>query len=222
MGTVHAYVLGPDGRPIDSLHVAEAAKPARLIAMLERAIANLQVKEGKPVVPPTTVSGPPKSESGSLVLHLTARALGGGDAWGNFPAENWVMFGPQEVQKLLPAGAVRFGTSWVLDPEQTAKLLTHFYPATENNDVTKNRLDEQGLRATVISLEGGKARARVAGRLRMQHSFYHKPDGKMVEAEVVGYVDFEPGKPGIRALRLVTDKAMYGRGKFGVAVRSLP
>ena len=222
VGTVHAYVLTPDGRPLDSLHVAEAAKPARLIEMLERAVATLQVKEGKPVVPPTTVSVRPKCEPGSLVLHLTARALGGGDAWGNFPAEDWIVYGPEEVRKLLPAGAAKVGTSWVLDAGQTAKLLTHFYPATENNDVSKNRLDEQELRATVVSLEKGVARARVEGRLKMQHSFYHKPDGKMVDAEIVGYLDFEPGKPGVKALRLVTEKAMYGRGKFGVAVRAVP
>src|SRR5919197_3548626 len=41
-GTVHAYVLAPDGRVLDSLHVAVAAKTDRLLAMLERAVAKLK------------------------------------------------------------------------------------------------------------------------------------------------------------------------------------
>src|SRR5712664_4190893 len=38
VGTVHAYVLTPDGHTHDSLHVASAAKPETTLAMLERAI----------------------------------------------------------------------------------------------------------------------------------------------------------------------------------------
>src|SRR5437879_2983425 len=37
-GTVHVYLLTPDGHPFDSLHVAEAYKPERLLPMLERAV----------------------------------------------------------------------------------------------------------------------------------------------------------------------------------------
>src|SRR5947199_3368994 len=36
-GSVHAYVVDPGGHPTDSLHVAEAARTDRLVAMLERA-----------------------------------------------------------------------------------------------------------------------------------------------------------------------------------------
>src|SRR6516225_3136610 len=37
-GTVHAYVLEGDGHPIDSLHVADAARTDRLVSMLKRVI----------------------------------------------------------------------------------------------------------------------------------------------------------------------------------------
>src|SRR5579864_9108088 len=74
IGTVHAYVLAADGKPLDSLHVAEA-KPERVVAMLERAIATLHVAEGKTIVPPAPQSQPPKAAADSLVLHLTARYL---------------------------------------------------------------------------------------------------------------------------------------------------
>ena len=49
VGTVHAYVLGPDGHPIDSLHVAEAAKVEPMTDMLERGVAKLGTRAGKPM-----------------------------------------------------------------------------------------------------------------------------------------------------------------------------
>jgi hypothetical protein len=53
----------------------------------------------------------------------------------------------------------------------------------------------------------------------MDHSFYHKRDGKKVEATVVGYVEFSADRS-VRSLNLVTEHEKYNAGEFGVAVRS--
>src|SRR5262245_21592126 len=74
-GSVHAYVLSPDGHPIDSRHVADAYKPEVLRAMLERAVESLQTPEGKPLVKPASQSSAPTAPADSLVLHLTSRHL---------------------------------------------------------------------------------------------------------------------------------------------------
>jgi hypothetical protein len=221
VGTVHVYVLSPGGRPIDSLHVATAAKTDRLIDLLERTVEKLNVREGKAVVSPVTQSAPPKCASDSLVLHLTSRSLDGRGAWSDFPVEDWIVLGRDEWEKLLPRSQVRVGDSWEVDKKISARLLTHFYPPTENNDLSKNRFERQLLKATAVSVHNGVARARVEGELKMQHSFYHKEDGKVVEATVVGFIVFEPSSRNIRSLQLVTDQAAYGGGTFGVAVRSL-
>ena len=56
----------------------------------------------------------------------------------------------------------------------------------------------------------------------MTHRFYPcREDGNIVDATVVGYLDFEPATRRVRRLRLVTDRASYGRGTLDVAVRSL-
>ena len=39
-----------------------------------------------------------------------------------------------------------------IDREVATKLLTHFYPATENNDLSKNKFDRQSLKATVVAI----------------------------------------------------------------------
>ena len=49
----------------------------------------------------------------------------------------------------------------------------------------------------------------------MTHRFYPgREDGNIVDATVVGYLDFEPATRRVRRLRLVTDRASYGQGRW--------
>jgi hypothetical protein len=222
VGSVHVYVLKPSGDFFDSMHVAEAAKSKRLTELLERSISELNIAAGTPVVKPQPQSQHPACEEGSLTLHLTARSLDGKGAWSDFPVENWIVFSPAEQRELLGKRAeAKAGDTWTIPAELSQKLLTHFYPATENNDVSKNKFLEEQLIATVVSANRGSARARVTGRFRMEHSFYHKPDGKIAEGTVVGYMDFAPSSGTIESVQFVTDKASYGGGTFAIAVHSV-
>src|SRR5437763_11978652 len=69
VGTVHAYVLSPDGALVDSRHVAQAAKPQELIAMLEAAVQRFGVPAGPPVVAAKPQSHAPACGADCLVLH---------------------------------------------------------------------------------------------------------------------------------------------------------
>src|SRR5262245_8010616 len=218
-GTVHVYVVEPGGKPIGTLHVAEAAKTAKLVALLDDVIARLNVKAGKPIVTPAPLSLAPPAPEGSLVLHLTSRPVKGGGSWDGV-SENWVVYDKSEAKKLLPAGEVKAGQTWSIDKELASRLLTHFYPVTENNDIGKNQIESQELTGRVLSVENGLARARLEGTLRMKHDFYHKADGKTVVASLVGYVAFDPTNGAIEKLRLATTEAAYGGGTFAVAVRT--
>jgi len=222
VGSVHVYVLKPSGEFFDSMHVAEAAKSSKLIELLERSISELKITAGTPAVKPQPQSQRPACEEKSLTLHLTARSLDGKGAWGEFPVENWIVFSPAEQRDFLGGrGQLKTGETWVIPAELSQKLLTHFYPATENNDVSKNKFLEQRLDATVVDVNGGSVRARVTGNFRMEHSFYHKPDGKIAEGTVVGYIDFAPSSATIESAQFVTDKASYGGGTFAIAVHSV-
>lgn len=220
-GTVHVYLLAPDGKTIAGMHVAEAAQTPKLLALLDKWTTALNVKPGKPLVKPVPQSVAPKSEAGSLTLHLTARPLSGGGSWEGI-SENWIVYPPRERKGWLPKGALRPGDTWKPDPALVARMFLHVYPVTENNDVTKNKIETQSLTGTVISVEKGVVRARLDGRLRMKHWFYHQEDGKVVEAHLTGYLEWESEKSQIRRLRLATKNATYGGGTFGVAIRSVP
>jgi hypothetical protein len=236
-GSVHVYLLGPDGKGLDSMHVANAYKVEKLVPMLEAAAARYQLEAGRTLFPPSPQSRSPKAAPGALVLHLIARnVVKQGDdiapartklgetrsaGWGAYPSEDWIVFTKDEAARLLPAGAVRAGTKWQLDADLAARFLTHFYPTTENNDVEKNKITKQDLTGTVVSAENGVARARLDGHLTMEHWFYHKADGNTVDTRLAGYLDFEPATGRVRALRLISEDAVYNRRPFGVALRSL-
>ena len=221
VGTVHVYLLSPDGHPLDSLHVGIAAKAARLIDLLKRTIEKLGVSEGEALVAPAPQSAPPRCPPDSLVLHLTSRSLDGRGAWSDFPVEDWIVLSAGEQDRMLPLNRPEVGDAWQIPKEVSARVLTYFYPPTENNDVTRNRFERQGLKAELISARHGLGRARLEGDLVMRHNFYAQEDGKVVTATVVGVIDFELLTRRIRAFQLVTDNATYGGGSFGVAVRSL-
>jgi hypothetical protein len=223
-GTVCDYICSADGKVIDALNVPAASMPDRMAAQLKAIVKKLGTKKGQPLVKPTPQSRPPKTEPGALVLHLTARYLPAGGTWRRLPAEDWIVLDRPEWEKLLPTAEPRKGLSWELDKAVGAKLLKHFYPPTENNDLATDRIDRQSLKATIVALEKGVARARIDGSLKLQHSFNGRggKGASVVEATLVGYLDFEPGKHHVKSLRLVTDQATYLIGSFGVAVRSAP
>ncbi len=132
-----------------------------------------------------------------------------------------------EWSRLLPPGDVRVGDTWELDQDVTAKMLKHFFPPTENTEVSKNRIDEQSLHARVDSIEQGRALAIIEGRLKMKHSFYHADDNNCVEAELKGYLEIDVQSRRLQSFRLVTNDAKYGGRvngvqSFGVALQLMP
>jgi hypothetical protein len=241
-GTVHVYVVSPDGHPLDSRHVADAAKPDRLIAMLERTVERLALEPGEPVVAPAARHRAPDAPADALVLHLVARyvertpeglaalvpELGQerSGQWGSLPSEEWLVLDRAAWSKLAPPDGATVGQSWACDAEAVEPLLLRFYPPSENTDVAKNTIEESELTGTVLSRDGDVVRARLDGRLRMRHPFYHRDTDERVEATLVGLVEWDAAAGRFRSFRLVTDEANYrlsadSAQPFGVAVRAV-
>jgi len=218
VGTVHAYVLDPDGHTHDSLHVASALQTSRLLAMLERAVAHFKPRPGSPIVTPARQSTPPPAPANGLVLHLISRS-DARDSWGHFPAENWIALRREEWSRLLPRDSANPGQTWELDREVTGRILTYFYPQTENNDARTERIEAHSLTAKVIAVNGDLVTARVDGFVRMSHAFYPGRTAEPLQAEVVGVLTFVPAQP--PTLQLVTTRAAHGTRRFNVAVSTV-
>lgn len=229
-GTVHVYVLDASGQVIDTRHVAKACEKGEVARLLESVVARFKIPTGQPVVKPRPQSRPGQASAESLVLHLTAR--GRGCSWDELPAESWIVLEPSQWAQLLPPRGIAAGKTWDVERSVAERILTHFYPQTENNDATPRRIEQvtltaRPLEAATLPTPGGLAsgarRIRLDGSVRLRHTFYPgRADDRVVEASVVGHVDFEPlanGGGKIQTLRLVTTRATYGPGTLDVAVR---
>jgi hypothetical protein len=216
MGTVGAYVLTPDGHTYDTVRDSTEGT----LAALRRAVEQFKPTPGKPVVPPAPQSVPPPAAADAVTLHLISRGDDRG-SWGQFPAENWIVLKREEWSTLLPTGEVTPGQTWELDRAVSAKLLTYFYPQTENNDARTDRIERHSLTAKALTVKDGLVTARIDGFVRMQHVFYPgRKDAQPLGADVVGVLTFAPGNP--PSLQLATTKAVHGQRPFTVAVRTVP
>jgi hypothetical protein len=229
-GSVHVYILGPpDNAVIESIDIGTATQPEKLYARLEAVVRKLGTPRGKPVVKPSPQSCPPPSAEDSFVLHLAARASKG--TWNEFPVENWTVLRRAEAMKLAPAGDVKVGTTWELNKDVTSRFLTNFLPNGFNYaSYHKTTIEEQSLKATVVSVDKGIARARIEGKLKLKHKTLNfnvspaAPIDQFAQMPIVGYIDFEPGKQHVRSLRLLADKATArdGQVEYAVGLRSMP
>jgi hypothetical protein len=163
---------------------------------------------------------PPPPAKGAVVLHLVSRALGGGGSWCGV-VENWIVLNQVERSEFLQPKGAGLNAEWKIDSTVLAKLLTHFYPSTENNDLSKNVFERQYLEAKVVAVDVVQSTAlvKLKGSLKIKHTFYHRADSNVAEADVVGYakVDITVGK--LLEINLTTINATYAGGKFGVAVK---
>jgi hypothetical protein len=243
-GTVCVYLVSPKGRPMAVAPANEdlVYDPDRLSGLMLQVVRRLNVVKAEPRVAAEPHSPAPRASDGSLVLHIVARYLERkgdqsvpydvkavlgtkkGGNWANLPSQEWVVLSRPEWMSLLPRGAVRADSTWKPSEDVIANLLRHFYPPTENTDLEKNRVETLVMLARVESIEHGIALARLDGRMRMKHPFYHKDDSNVVEADLVGYVRFKMTTREIRSLCLVTENGRYGGDvngmqHFGAAAR---
>ena len=84
---------------------------------------------------------------------MTAR--GRGNSWDGFPGEDWIVLGPKDLQRLLPSDHPAAGGSWQIRQDVATAILTHFYPQTENNDVSTHRFERRELIGTIESIKDG-------------------------------------------------------------------
>jgi hypothetical protein len=166
------------------------------------------------------------------VLHLVSR-IDHRYSWGEFPAENWIVLSREECRAFVPtAEQSKVGGTWTIDAKVAAKVLTHFYPQTETCDHAgdtaadgphRHRIVRQALSAEIVSLADGVARLRIAGDVRIKHTFYPSRDDDLhAVSRVMGYADVELSTGRLKQFRLATAEGRYGRYGFSAAVQSLP
>jgi hypothetical protein len=222
LGDVHVYIVGPDGASINGLDINSANDPAKMTAFLTRVAAQLHTEPGPPAVKPHPQSIAPASASDSMILHLVSRSMAGG-SWHEFPAENWIVLSRSEWSQLLPVGAVAPNVSWEVPRPVALKLAEWVYPQNEEKtQANRSRVDVAAFRMTVVALEGGRARARIDGKVRLKHAFYPGTQNEdYADSELLGFVDFDVAQRSVQRLRMVTTKATYAGIDFRASMVSM-
>jgi hypothetical protein len=222
-GDVHIYVLTGDGQPVESLEVAKATEQDNLYQFLSRLSRKLLVTPGAPTIKPHPQSAPPQAARDAMVFHLVARGSNNG-SWREFPGENWIVLTPAEWSRLLPPTPPKTGDKWEAQDKVAAKLLTNFYPQTEDvTDADRNLIDECSLRMKAVSTTKEAVWVRLEGTLKMRRRFAPlKGEYSPLSAVVLGFMEVSTGNPRIRRLNLTTWKATFGPEEFGAALRYLP
>jgi hypothetical protein len=223
VGTVHVYLLAPDGRAIDSAHVASVTSTPKLQAMLDRCIAKLGTRGGEPLVKPKALSVAPAAPDGGLVLHLVSRGQDTGPqggSWREFPAENWVVLSARDAAGFLPASDPSIGSAFGVDAQSADRLLQYFYPQSEDpTDSPLTKIDRQSLKSTVVKTDHGIATARLEGEVQLERNFYPgKVSPEHMHATVLGFVTWDVQARRIRSFQLVTDEATRDKEYYAVAV----
>jgi len=223
VGSVHVYVLKPDGSVQGTLHVAKACeeKGAALEKLLRDAVAATKPKPGPPLVAPRKLMKRPENADDSLVLHITARGLEH-KTWEGIPGENLAIFTPTEVRELLPPDT-QPGQSWKVPDPLAYRIFKSIRPQTEDayeEKEDRNRVESAALTGRVIAKENGRTRMKFEGTLRMKRSMYPgKPDDRRVDARLTGFAELNGRQ--ITEFNLVTDPATYAGGAFEAAVTVL-
>src|SRR5262249_16104563 len=140
------YILGPKGEFVDGMTLPDCLVTEKVIDLLNEAVHNFNVVEGKSLVPIKPQSVAPAVKPGSIVLHLTARYLPTGGTWKHVPSEDWIVLDEKEWSKLLPRADAKVGTTWDVDAGLVVKLLSNFYPPSSNRDPQTNRISDPAMR----------------------------------------------------------------------------
>jgi len=223
-GTEYLYFLDSNGVVIDSAHICTTTTAT----LLEKLTQHVTGTPGAPLTPPVPQAAAP---SGERLLHVTSRYLDrkgqvekGQTSYHAFPAEEWITLTPAEEAALVSNPAAPLNATWDVDLATSARLLSRVYPLTANMiDAEKNQLEGAGLTATVVGGRRDVAWIRIDGRVAMDHPFFAgRGEHREVESAVTGYIEYNRAEKRIRTLRLITDRARYGKENFAVAIRSVP
>ena len=212
-GTVHAYVFTADRVPLGSLHVAEASKLEVLRSFLSGFVSKLSIAPAAPSFAPRPQSVPPAAGKDSVVVHVFIRGI---TIVKEFPHEDWIVFTPQDVQRLLASGSQKSETTWWLDRTVAAKFGERLHPTlqwlvAEPDGSFKTRIDNLDIKATMLTSNENVSVAKLEGKLKMLRTAYgYDPDKSTVRANLSGYIRFKDKR--ILALELVVKDAFYGDG----------
>lgn len=205
-GTVCVFVLDPDGGVRATLPVQKASKPANLIPLLEKIVADTKATPRDAEAIMATAAQPPeikpKTEGGRLV-HIWTRC--------DQPSTNRglshdrVELTATEMQAFVPPADAKRGDSWKIPDTIAARLFQYCYPPGPVWSVKESKVRSATLKATLSD----ETRIQLEGELELHYPNRGKPTDGRITARLVGFARIDAKNKKLTSLALVSAQADY-------------
>lgn len=219
-GTVHVYLLTPDGSVHKSMHVMHAAKSAHLFRFLTAAVRELKTDSGNTLVKPTFKRMPPPAAKDQVVLHASSQY----DDAGGVVGDDWIVLSRTEWSEFLPPSGE---TEWMIDEALAQKIFVHLYPYAADWTEDAEQVSVAQLSAYTLPAEPGDdsslVRIALRGKLVASRNQHLGRAAQPVVADIVGLVQTNSAaRPSDKPeIVLTTGVARYGNRSFSSIVRSV-
>ena len=221
MGTVHAYLLTPDGKIYNSMHVMHAARLDVFFRFITSAIGGMKTAGGETLVQPAPTFVPPSVEDDEILLHAASQ-------YGNrshLAAEDWIVLSKEEWTQFVPPEKTDSDGAWSISEEVAQKIMIHLYPyaADWNNDLEQITRAEIKLYPLTAETSETKATYSVKGIVQMTRNRQAGRLPEPVSAQLLGLVTVQSDAKEVKPkFVLSTGDAFYGREPFSSLLRSVP
>ena len=217
-GTVHVYILSPEGEVVDSRHVQDAERTPVLLKLLRRNADRFRLTAGRTLIQPSPQSEAPPGDDDDLVLRLVTRAARGQNPWSGM-TDDWIRIRKRDWTQLR-SPSTDAGHAWALPVEMAESLFTHVYPPSPNYDVATHSFRICQFSARFWKIEDGQHWVALEGRVSMEHDFFHGKKDR-IDAVLTGYARYDPNDEQTPpVLRMSSFSARYGDGRFDVLLYS--
>ena len=220
-GTVHAWLLAPDGELKTSMHVMHAMKESVLQRMLTETVRDLKIKPGNTLFRPQSQLKWPEVSEEQLILHASSQYSDRDGPTG----DDTIVLDRNEWQEFLPpkASDVTVRQEWRIGEELAQKILVHIYPYAPDWDTNPEQIAQCELTAYILPAKDGQSGPQVIvrGFIRQQHNSQPGRDPLVVVAEIAGLVTPSSVVGGKPKILLTTGNAIYGARAFSSLIRSV-
>jgi hypothetical protein len=213
-GSVCVYLLAPDGSTLATLPVQQAWTPAKLVAFLEKFVADHKARPRDPEAVKASAAKPRgiarTKGNDSALVNVWVRNARAEEREGNRGlSHDRVELAADEWKTLLPPASARAGAAYEVPAAVADALFRYCYPPGPHWKVRETKMLRRSLSGTVVSARPGEVVVRLEGSLELIHPYEQKPTDGRVTARLVGYLRGDPAKPALTGLTLASEEAEF-------------
>ena len=212
-GSVCVYLLDPGGSTLATMPVQQAWKPDKLVAFLEKFVADHKAaardpEAAKAAAKPRGIAR--KKGQDSVLLNVWVRNARDEEREHNRGlTHDHIELAAAEWKPLLPPASAGVGATYEVPAAAADLLYRHCYPPGPHWRASESKIVRRALAGTVVAAKPGEIKVRLEGSVELIHPYEQKPTDGRVTARLVGYLRGDPTRPALTAIELTSEEADF-------------